>query len=89
MTALHRRDWGTSAALFVSLILFLGLRNRYTFGPPELTYWLGGILAVVVLPSVYSTLTGKQRRPVMATGALISLVAIAIAFARAINTLPQ
>ncbi len=69
----RRRDWGESAILLLGVVLFTGLQNRYTLGPPE-TKWVLGLFAVgVFLLSLVSTIAGqrKQKRRVMAVAAFI------------------
>lgn len=69
----RQRDWGESGALFVCTVLFFGLRDRYTLGPPVMTLVIGSLIAATFLFSVYWTIVGNQRamRIVMTLGAFI------------------
>ncbi|HEY1680468.1 MAG TPA: ion channel [Candidatus Tumulicola sp.] len=68
-----RRDWGESGTLLLCVILFLSLRNRYTLGPPEVTWSFGFLILAVFLASLFWTIRGERKatRTVMAVSALV------------------
>jgi uncharacterized membrane protein len=69
----RHRDWGESGTLLLCVILFLSLRNRYTLGPPEVTWCFGLLVLAVFLLSLFWTMKGERKatRMVMAMSALI------------------
>lgn len=79
-----QRDWGESGALFLCVVLFAGLRDRYTLGPPAATVALGILLAAVFLLSLFWTIRGNRtaNRAVMAVGALILATGVALSLAK-------
>jgi hypothetical protein len=86
VTAARHRDWGESAALFVSLVLFAALRNRYTIGTPAVTLAFGVLIAIVFLLSLFSTIAGerKQTRWVMLVAALLLATAVALSLIKVV-----
>ena len=62
MTAARHRDWGESAALLVSLVLFGVFRNRYTIGTPAVTLTFGVLIAIAFLLSLFSTIAGERKQ---------------------------
>lgn len=82
----RRRDWGESSALLLCVILFLSLRNRYTLGPPSLTWTLGILVVVVFLLSLFWTIKGERKatRVVMGVGAFILAVGVGASLAKVV-----
>jgi hypothetical protein len=81
-----RRDWGESSALFVCAVLFVTLRNRYTLGPPSVTFAFGVLVAAIFLLSLLRTIISNRRaaRVVMAVSALILAVGVALSLAKVV-----
>jgi hypothetical protein len=82
----RRRDWGESSALLLCVVLFASLRDRYTLGPPAVTVGLGILVAAVFLLSLFCTIRGdrKARRSIMAVGAMVLAVGVALSLAKVI-----
>jgi uncharacterized membrane protein len=82
----HRRDWGECSALFVSVLLFAVLRNRYTLGPPALTTALGLILAATFILSLYWTIAWDQRRrrATLAVAMLVLAAAVVLSLCKVV-----
>jgi Ion channel len=72
-TRVARRDWGESGTLLLCVVLFLSLRNRYTLGPPTVTWCFGLLVLAVFLLSLFWTLKGERKatRTVMALSAFV------------------
>jgi uncharacterized membrane protein len=81
-----RRDWGESATLLPCVILFLTLKNRYTIGPPVLTWSLGLLVVGVFLLSVFWTIRGERKatRTVMAVSALVLASSVGLSLAKVV-----
>src|SRR5580698_8642127 len=80
------RDWGESGALLLSVVLFLSLRDRYTLGPPSLTWSLGILLVLVLLLSLFWTIKGERKatRAAMSASALILAVGVGASLAKVV-----
>ena len=84
MTA--RRDWGESGALLLCVALFIGLRHRYTLGPPFVTFGMGVLVAAAFVASLYSAMDGARRaaRWVSIAGAVILASAVVMSLAKVV-----
>jgi hypothetical protein len=80
------RDWGESAALLVGLVVFLGLRNRYTVGGPTLTLTFGVILVITCGLSIFWTIAGARKltRTVMTAAAAVSALVVVASMAKVV-----
>jgi uncharacterized membrane protein len=83
--AVHR-DWGESGTLFLCVVLFLSLRNRYTLGPPEVTWSFGFLILGVFLLSLFWTIRGERKatRTVMALSALVLAAGVGTSLAKVV-----
>jgi hypothetical protein len=81
-----RRDWGESGTLFLCVILFLSLRNRYTLGPPEVTWSFGFLILAVFLLSLFWTIRGERKatRTVMALSAFVLAAGVGTSLAKVV-----
>ncbi len=72
--------------LLLSVVLFATLRNRYTIGPPSLTWALGLLVSAVFLLSLFWTIRGdrKAKRTVMGVSSFILAVGVALSLAKVI-----
>jgi Ion channel len=70
-----KRDWGESGALFVAMLLFATLKNRYTLGPPWVASATGIVLVGFFALSLFWTIAGEQkhRRKTLAAFATVLL----------------
>jgi hypothetical protein len=86
VSAPRHRDWGESAAILFCLVLFVCLRNRYTFGTPAVTMIIGLFIAAVFVLSLVSTIVQEHKwsRRAMAVAALILATVVALSLAKVI-----
>ena len=77
---------GESSALFVSALLFAGLRNRYTLGPPALTTSLGLVLAATFILSLVWTIARdhRRRRTTTTVGMLVLAAAVLLSLCKVV-----
>jgi hypothetical protein len=67
-------------------MLFAGLRNRYTFGPPAVTWTIGILVIVLFLLSLFWTIRGNRKatRSVMGVSALILAAGVALSLSKVV-----
>jgi len=81
-----RRDWGESAALVVTLVIFFGVPNRYTLGGPFVTLAIGTALALATTLTIFMTLVGSRRaaRAVVLGATVILAAALVLCMAKVV-----
>lgn len=79
MTKPHHRDWGRAGSLFFCLLLFVSLRDRYSFASPEVSYALGLFVVVAFAYALYMAFVDREREnpwPMAVTSSILAALGV-------------